>query len=221
VLVDDLTTQGADEPYRMMTARAEHRLVLREDNADERVMPRGRALGLVDDLRWAAFEARQAAIAGAIARLERTTLAPSEATNDRLAHAIKGCAPLRKPTTLAELLCRPDVTLAALERAFGGTSEELSDAIRERVEIRVKYAGYVARQDDEIRRMRALDALPLPALDFSSIAGLSNEAREKLTRVQPRSIGQASRIAGVTPAAVSILMVQAQRARRGDDAGRG
>jgi tRNA uridine 5-carboxymethylaminomethyl modification enzyme len=215
VLIDDLTTQGADEPYRMMTARAEHRLLLREDNADERVMPRGRALGLVDDARWTAFETRRALQKTARAWLEETTLSPSAATNDRLAQI--GAAPLRKPTTLAELLRRPEMRWDALRAAFGvGPVDD--PATLERVETDLKYAGYLARQDDEVARMRALDALPLPPLDFASIVGLSNEVREKLARVRPRSIGQASRVAGVTPAAISILMVKAQRARRMDDA---
>jgi tRNA uridine 5-carboxymethylaminomethyl modification enzyme len=213
VLVDDLTTQGADEPYRMMTARAEHRLLLRQDNADERVMPRGRALGLVDDARWAAYERRQRVLAAALAQLEGTLLAPTVSTNDRL--AALGCAPLRKPTSLAELLRRPELSWHALTGAFELPVLDREEA--ERVETRVKYEGYLARQEEEVARMRSLDALPLPALDFGALAGLSNEVREKLARVQPRSIGQASRIAGVTPAAVSILMVQAQRARRADE----
>jgi len=211
VLVDDLTTQGTDEPYRMMTARAEHRLVLREDNADERVMPRGRALGIVDDARWLAFKTRSAAITAEIARLEQTLLSPTDATNDRL--ATLGCPPLRKQVTLAELLRRPNVTYATLRATFGGVDDAL---IADRVETRLKYAGYIARQDEEIARMRALDELALPALAWSELDGLSREVQEKLARVQPRSIGQASRIAGVTPAAVSILMVHA-RARRGYD----
>ena len=209
VLVDDLTTQGTDEPYRMMTSRAEHRLLLREDNADERLTPLGRELGLVDDERWSAFAARKRALDGEMQRLAATTLSPTDATNDRL--SALGTSPLRKPVTLLELLRRPEVGYASLRAAFGGVDDA---RVAERVEIRVKYEGYVARQCEEAARLRALDELALPAtLDYERLAGLSREVKEKLGRVRPRSIGQASRIAGVTPAAVSILMVHLRRAR--------
>jgi tRNA uridine 5-carboxymethylaminomethyl modification enzyme len=209
VLVDDLTTQGTDEPYRMMTSRAEHRLLLREDNADERLMPLGRRVGLVDDARWAAFSARKTLLDGEMQRLAATTLSPSAATNDRL--AVLGTAPLRKPVTLLELLRRPEVTYASLRAAFDGVADA---RVAERVEIRVKYEGYVARQSEEAAQLRALDELALPpTLDYERLVGLSHEVKEKLGRVRPRSIGQASRIAGVTPAAVSILMVHLRRAR--------
>jgi len=208
VLVDDLTTQGTDEPYRMMTSRAEHRLLLREDNADERLTPLGRRVGLVDDARWAAFSARKVALDGEMARLAGTSLSPSPATNDRLSSL--GTAPLRKPVTLLELLRRPEVGYAALRAAFGGVEDA---CVAERVEIRVKYEGYVTRQTEEAARLRTLEAMALPpSLDYEHLAGLSREVKEKLGRVRPRSIGQASRIAGVTPAAVSILMVHLRRA---------
>jgi tRNA uridine 5-carboxymethylaminomethyl modification enzyme len=209
VLVDDLTTQGTDEPYRMMTSRAEHRLLLREDNADERLTPLGRKLGLVDDARFAAFAARKAALDGEMARLASTMLSPTEATNDRV--ATMGTAPLRKPVSLLELLRRPEVTYASLRAAFGGVDDA---RVAGRVEIRVKYEGYVARQSEDAARLRALEAVSLPpTLDYEQLAGLSREVKEKLGRVRPRSIGQASRIAGVTPAAVSILMVHLRKAR--------
>ncbi len=208
VLVDDLTTQGTDEPYRMMTSRAEHRLLLREDNADERLTPLGRRLGLVDDARFAAFTARKTALDGEMARLAGTSLSPSPASNDCM--AALGTSPLRKPVTLLELLRRPEVGYASLRAAFGGVDDA---RVAERIEIRVKYEGYVARQTDEAARMRELEALALPAsLDYERLVGLSREVKEKLGRVRPRSIGQASRIAGVTPAAVSILMVHLRRA---------
>jgi tRNA uridine 5-carboxymethylaminomethyl modification enzyme len=203
VLVDDLTTQGTDEPYRMMTARAEHRLLLREDNADERLTPLGRRLGLVDDERWQAFDARRAALAAELERLSNTTIAPTAGVNDRV--QAMGTSLLKKPVTLLELLRRPEVGYAQLRAAFGGISDE---RVAERIEIRVKYEGYVARQTEEAARLKALEELTLPStLDYERLAGLSREVREKLGRVRPRSIGQASRIAGVTPAAVSILMV--------------
>ncbi len=214
VLVDDLTTQGTDEPYRMMTSRAEHRLLLREDNADERLTPLGRTLGLVDDARWTAFSARRDALASEMSRLQGTTLAPSAGVNDRL--AALGTSPLKKPVTLLELLRRPEVDYATLRRGFGGVDDA---RVAERTEIRVKYAGYVARQNEEAAKLRSLEELALPAtLDYDGLAGLSHEVKEKLGRVRPRSIGQASRIAGVTPAAVSILMVHLRAYRRAEGA---
>ncbi len=209
VLVDDLTTRGTDEPYRMMTSRAEFRLLLREDNADERLSERARSIGLLCDAAWAAFDARRRGVAEEVGRLAGTTLVPDAATNDRL--AALGTAPLRKPTTLLELLRRPEVEVAALHKAFGGPDDP---EVRERVEIKVKYEGYIARQAEEAARFRALEDEPLPeAIDLAHVAGLSREVREKLHRHRPRSIGQAARISGVTPAAVSILLVHARAHR--------
>ncbi|HZS38815.1 MAG TPA: tRNA uridine-5-carboxymethylaminomethyl(34) synthesis enzyme MnmG [Polyangia bacterium] len=208
VLVDDLTTRGTDEPYRMMTSRAEHRLLLREDNADERLTPLGRRLGLVDDARFTAFTARSTALGRELARLAQTSLGPTAAVNDRL--AALGTSPLRKPVTLLELLRRPEVNYAALQKTFGGVEDAV---VAERVEIRVKYEGYIDRQSGEAERLRALEELAVPLeLDYASLAGLSREVKEKLGRVRPRSIGQASRIPGVTPAAVSILIVHLKAA---------
>jgi tRNA uridine 5-carboxymethylaminomethyl modification enzyme len=209
VLVDDLTTRGTDEPYRMMTSRAEHRLLLREDNADERLTPIGRKLGLVDDGRWAAFSARRDALAAELARLSGTQLSPTAATDDKL--RALGTAPLRKPISLLELLRRPEVNYAAMQQYFGGTEDPI---VAERVEIRVKYEGYVTRQAEEAGRLRALEELSLPRdLDYTRLGGLSHEVKEKLGRVRPLSIGQASRIPGMTPAAVSILIVHLKAAR--------
>jgi tRNA uridine 5-carboxymethylaminomethyl modification enzyme len=190
----------------MMTSRAEHRLLLREDNADERVTERGRSLGLVDDRRWQAFAQRRDGISAELERLSAIQLQPSPSTQDRLASL--GIAALRKPSSLLELLRRPEVSYPQLRAAFGGVEDAL---IGERVETQVKYAGYVARQTEEVARTRAMEDVRLPEdLDFSSLAGLSNEVRERLSHARPRSIGQASRIAGVTPAAVSILLVHAR-----------
>jgi tRNA uridine 5-carboxymethylaminomethyl modification enzyme len=209
VLVDDLTTKGVDEPYRMMTSRAEYRLLLREDNADERVMPIGRKLGLVDDTRWAAYVRRRDAVAGELARLRGTTAYPDAGTNERL--AALGTAPMGRPTTLAELLRRPELNYKALLTQLG--YEPLADSLGERVETTIKYEGYLDRQVDEARRFRDLEETPLPAtLDYAQIPGLSREATEKLGKLRPRSIGQASRIPGITPAAVSILLVMARSA---------
>jgi tRNA uridine 5-carboxymethylaminomethyl modification enzyme len=211
VLVDDLTTKGVDEPYRMMTSRAEYRLLLREDNADERVMPLGRRLGLVDDERWAAFTRRRDAIAEELARLRGTTLPPHASTNDRLAEI--GSSRLSRTASLFDLLRRPEVGYTQLLLRFG--YEPLEPALAERIETVVKYEGYLERQTDEARRFRQIEETQLPPdLDFSAVPGLSREVREKLSAQRPRSIGQASRIPGVTPAAVSILLVMAHAARR-------
>jgi tRNA uridine 5-carboxymethylaminomethyl modification enzyme len=208
VLVDDLTCKGVDEPYRMMTARAEYRLLLREDNADERLMPRGRQLGLVDDARWSAFTTRKATLDAELARLRGTTAYPDAGTNDRL--AALGTARLGRPAALVELLRRPEVGYAALLNALGHTPLA-SSQLCERIETTVKYEGYLSRQHDEAQRFRALEETSLPeAADYAQVPGLSREVVEKLRRHRPRSIGQASRIPGVTPAAVSILLVMAR-----------
>jgi tRNA uridine 5-carboxymethylaminomethyl modification enzyme len=210
-MVDDLTTRGVDEPYRMFTSRAEYRLLLREDNADERLASRGRSIGLLCDAAWSAYVARRDAVRAELARLAGTTLVPDGTTQDRLA-AI-GTPPLRRPATLLELLRRPEVSYAALQQAFGGPA--LDPEAQDRVEVQVKYQGYVERQAEEAARFRRLEAERIPdALDYAHLAGLSREVREKLARVRPRSIGQASRISGVTPAAVSILLVHARAAAR-------
>lgn len=209
VLVDDLVTRGVDEPYRMFTSRAEYRLLLREDNADDRLSERGRAIGLLGDEAWAAYEARRQAVRAARERLDGTMLVPDASTNDRL--ATLGTAPLRKPCTLTELLRRPEVDFAALQRCFGG--DEPAE-IGERVEIAVKYAGYISRQVDEAERFRRLEDEHLPErIDFERLPGLSREVCEKLGRVQPRSLGQAARISGMTPAALSILAIHARAVR--------
>ncbi len=211
VLVDDLTTKGTDEPYRMMTSRAEHRLLLREDNADERLTAIGRRLGLVDDARWAAYSARRDALAAELARLTGTALSPTDAVNDQL--AAMGTTPLRKPSSLLELLRRPEVTYAALQQKFGGLDPHSDAGVAERVEIQVKYQGYLARQAGEALQLRTLDKLALPGdFDYARLNGLSHEVKEKLGRVRPLSIGQASRIPGVTPAAVSIFFVHLKAA---------
>ena len=208
VLVDDLTVKGVDEPYRMMTARAEYRLLLREDNADERLMPLGRQLGLVDDERWRAYSARKARLDEALKRLRGTMAYPDAGTNERLDSL--GSARLGRPVSLAELLRRPELGYEALMQAFG---QPLLDepALRERIETTIKYEGYLSRQNDEAARFRALEETALPeGADYGQVPGLSREVVEKLTRHRPRSIGQASRIPGITPAAVSILLVMAR-----------
>lgn len=208
VLVDDLTTKGVDEPYRMMTSRAEYRLLLREDNADERLMPLGRQLGLVDDERWRAYSLRRAVLDGELGRLRGTVAYPDAGTNDKL--AALGTARLGRPTTLAELLRRPEVSYATLLPALG--HEPLAaPTLVERIETTIRYEGYLARQLEEAQRFRVLEETALPGdADYTQLPGLSREVIEKLGRYRPRSIGQASRIPGITPAAVSILLVMAR-----------
>jgi tRNA uridine 5-carboxymethylaminomethyl modification enzyme len=219
VLVDDLTRHGTAEPYRMLTARAEHRLLLREDNTDERLSRHGRRLGLVDDATWALFEARQGAVAAAHEALARATLTPTAAVDDALARV--GSAPVKGRQSLAELLRRPELdvaTLAAIAAAGGLNVAEVlpaDPAVRERVEVQLKYEGYLRRQEAEAARLSRLEDVHLPDdLDYATLAGLSREACEKLSRERPRSLGQASRIRGVTPAAVAVLATHLDARRR-------
>ncbi len=214
MLVDDLVTRGTTEPYRMFTSRAEHRLLLREDNADARLTPTGRRLGLVDDRRWSVFGAKQEAIAAERGRLAAIVIQPADVTLEPA---------LRREQRALELLKRPDVDyawLTALERvgpraAAPDEYPELTGQIVAQVEIEARYAGYVRRQQDEIERSRGTDGLPLPDdLDYAAIHGLSHEIRQKLSRQRPATVGQASRIPGVTPVAVSLLLVHLQKRRR-------
>jgi tRNA uridine 5-carboxymethylaminomethyl modification enzyme len=209
VLVDDLVTRGVGgEPYRMFTSRAEHRLLLREDNADRRLMPRGRALGLVDDATWAAFEGRQAQIERAKAALLVAKLRPDPATLAAL--EASGLGGLRKPSPAEEILCRPEATWGLLAPIAG--LPELPDDVAEQVEIDIKYAGYVEKALRRAASGRSLDAVQLPSeLDWRSVGALSWEVRERLAAARPASVGQASRLPGVTPAAVDVLLAWATR----------
>ena len=211
VLIDDLITRGATEPYRMFTSRAEHRLLLREDNADLRLTPVGRDMGLVDDERWRWFEAKREATEREIARLSSTRF---------------------RGVTAFDWLRRPEVSYSDLNRlaveAAGDAAEEflqgdpmpalaaqddrLPEAVRLQIEVRAKYSGYIERQQDEIDRQRKHEELPLPAdLDYANVAGLSNEVRQKLAAAKPDTLGQASRLPGITPAAVSVLLIHLKR----------
>ncbi len=244
VLIDDLVTRGTREPYRMFTSRAEHRLLLREDNADLRLTPVGRQLGLVDDERWALFEQKVALSEKEVERLTRTRIHPESVSPEWAARVLK--APLGRDQTAFELLRRPEVTYDALLEvagrpewygsadgaATGGIAspdanstttsnaslaratidERLPAQIRAQVEVRAKYAGYIERQQDEIDRQRRNEETVLPAdLDYLVIAGLSTEVRQKLLEIKPATVGQAARIPGVTPAAISILLVHLKK----------
>jgi tRNA uridine 5-carboxymethylaminomethyl modification enzyme len=209
VLADDLVTLGTTEPYRMFTSRAEFRLLLREDNADLRLTEQGRRLGLVGDGQWAAFARKREAIAREQARLAETWVRPSQL--DAAAEAALGEG-LRREVRASELLSRPGVSYAALMTVPGVGPGVDDSAVAEQVEIQAMYAGYIDRQEAEIARTRANEALALPPdFDFATVRGLSTEVREKLVRLRPATIGQAARIPGVTPAAVSLLLVHLKR----------
>jgi len=216
--VDDLVTRGVTEPYRMFTSRAEYRLLLREDNADERLLPTARRYGLCDDATWQAYAQKRYAATRERERLEGTLVAPSGQVNAALAAA--GAAALKAPTRAAELLRRPEVSYALL-RLFDPGAAAVPDAVAERVETDLKYQGYLGRQSDEAERCARLEALAVPSgLDYTAVHGLSTECREQLARVQPRSLGQAARIPGVTPAAVSLLLIHLRGSRAATRAAR-
>jgi tRNA uridine 5-carboxymethylaminomethyl modification enzyme len=214
VLVDDLITRGVAEPYRMFTSRAEYRLSLREDNADLRLTEAGRSLGCVDDARWSAFCRKRDAIEHELARLNDTWV------NPRLLPAHKAVellgAPLERECTLADLLKRPEVGYGSLVAATGGGADD--PVVAEQVEIQTKYAGYIARQLQEVKRQGNQETRPIPRdFDYAAIRGLSAEVRQRLIEHRPETVGQASRVQGVTPAAIALLMVYLKRRRAADE----
>ena len=212
VMVDDLTTQGVTEPYRMFTSRAEYRLSLREDNADARLTPAGRELGLVDDARWDAFCAKRDAVDAEVARLRKTWVNPTT-VDASTAERVVGKA-LDHEYNLFELLRRPEVRHAALAQLPGGAAD-LPTAVVEQVEILAKYQGYIDRQADEVQRRASQEDTPLPPeMDYAAVRGLSIEAQQKLTAIRPMSLGQAARIQGITPATISLLLVHLKRRPR-------
>lgn len=206
VLIDDLITKGAPEPYRMFTSRAEYRLLLREDNADLRLTAIARDLGLIDDARWQCFETKRDGVAQEKQRLQNTRVSP-EQVGDELAQSLLGGV-LTRSYTLSELLARPNVDYQRLFE-LPGAGEPIDDvAVIEQVSVQVKYAGYIDRQTKEIERQLSHDETEIPReLNYMTIKSLSNEVRHRLCEAKPLTIGQASRIPGVTPAAISILLV--------------
>ena len=208
VLIDDLITLGAQEPYRMFTSRAEYRLILREDNADMRLTEKGREIGLVDDHRWSIFEAKREAIAQEEQRLKDTWIRPGTPVGEAV--MAKFNTPLTHEYNLLNLLARPEINyLDLIAVTGGGITDEL---VAEQLEIKTKYAGYLDRQLDDIAKMRASEAVKLPTdIDYTAISGLSKEIQQKLLAARPETLGQASRIPGVTQAAVSLLMVHLKK----------
>ncbi len=217
VLVDDLITRGVSEPYRMFTSRAEYRLTLREDNADLRLTPVGRELGVVDDRRWSMFEAKKEAVAREQRRLDALVVRPASLSeNDEL---LVGKT-LQRECTAADLLRRPELDYTAvsglsLVGAFDHSalaSDEQREQVELQLEVQAKYAGYIERQEREILKHAKQESLRLPAdMDYAAVDGLSNEARQKLARARPLTLGQASRLEGMTPSAVSLLLIHLKK----------
>ena len=219
VLVDDLITRGVTEPYRMFTSRAEYRLQLREDNADLRLTESGRKLGVVDDTRWAAFDAKREAIVREQGRLKAIWLSPKNSKALIQANAAEAADALRvlgkaieRDYSLHELLRRPDVSYADLMTLPGAGDAVADPLVAEQVEIQAKYHGYIERQKDEVARNARYEETRLPQdLDYATVLGLSNEAQQKLNQYKPETAGQAARISGITPATISLLLVHVKR----------
>ncbi len=214
VLIDDLITRGTNEPYRMFTSRAEYRLQLREDNADLRLTEIGRDLGLVDEVRWQAFQRKCESIEHLQQQLRSVHIKPGDAVATAIEQTCGDS--LSKEQHASDILKRPSVSIHALMGALQKPTDAYPDEVLEQVETQAKYAGYVVRQQDEIARQRRHGETALPeGIDYAQVRGLSNEVRQKLTQHRPETIGQASRIAGITPAAVSLLLVHLKK-QRGD-----
>lgn len=211
VLIDDLVTKGTNEPYRIMTSRAEYRLLLRQDNADMRLTPIGRQLGLVQDDRWEKFQAKKRAIDAALELLSKTVINPSQEMLTKLAEA--GIGEIKNSQTLYDLLRRPDVSYDVIQPVFD--LPILADEVKKQVEITITYDGYIQKQLEQVRRMEKLESKAIPEdLDYDTVPNLRDEAREKLKDIRPISLGQAGRISGVSPADISVLMIYLEQQRR-------
>jgi len=216
VLIDDLITRGAPEPYRMFTSRAEYRLTLREDNADLRLTPVGRSLGLVDDARWVLYERKRDAVASETGRLMATWIRPGTDAAARAERLLD--IPVVREQRAFDLLRRPEVTYPGLVAVIGAADgdwcddERLAAQVPLQVDVQAKYSGYIERQSEEIDRQRRHEETRLPVeLDYALVRGLSHEVRQRLTEHRPATIGMASRIPGVTPAAISLLLIHLKR----------
>jgi len=209
VLIDDLVTKGTQEPYRMFTSRAEYRLLLREDNADLRLKEKSKAIGLISDEDYQKFVKKKESIESEGERIGKVLIHPNPSTNDRLSSL--GSSPLKNPASLAEILRRPEVSYPDL-KIFDSISLLTEKDVAEQVEIQIKYDGYIQRQKGQVGKMAKMEEIKIPqGIDYESIPGLTKEVREKLAKVKPISLGQASRISGITPAAMSILIVFLKR----------
>ena len=214
VLVDDLITRGTQEPYRMFTSRAEYRLILREDNADLRLTPVAREMGLIDDAQWQMFEAKKVAIDTEQQRLRSLNIQPSSVEGTAFAkHTGK---PLSRDYKASELLRRPEINYADLTAVIGkaDVAADIAEKVCEQVEIQAKYSGYLDRQQSEIEKARNHEETSIPnVIDYAKVRGLSTEVCQKLSDHRPETIGQAGRIPGMTPAAISLLMVHLKKAK--------
>ena len=205
VMVDDLITRGTEEPYRMFTSRAEYRLILREDNAGQRLMEKGNELGLINDETVHEMKERLQEISAEVQRLKNTVITPSKGVNDYLVKV--GSSPIKNATPLGQILKRPELSFENLEALDGG-HKKIDESIAHKVEIEIKYEGYIQRQLREVEKFKNLEKIKIPpGFDYTKVHGLSNELREKLLLISPISLGQASRIPGITPAAISIIMI--------------
>ncbi len=214
VLIDDLVTCGTKEPYRLFTSRAEYRLLLREDNADTRLCEIGHDIGLLQEEEYQAFKKKHSALEQGVALLSQVSVKPNEATNSILID--EGSVALKQKCSLADLLRRPELTLAQISMLPTEQQDEvkqlLQSDVRDEIQLQVKFQGYLKRQEEQVARFKKMEELSLPEdIDYKSLSGLSNEVVEKLSQVRPRSLGQASRISGVTPAAISVLQVHLKK----------
>lgn len=212
VMIDDLVTKGTLEPYRLLTSRAEYRLLLRHDNADLRLTEKGHEVGLVSDEEYAVFEAKKAAIQNEIERLQTIRLKPTPEFNAYLESI--GSSPLKDGVLASEILKRPEIHYRGIEPFLPALSQPLSDVVVEQIEIQIKYAGYIRKSEEQVAKMKRMEEKKIPAnIDYYAIEGLATEAQEKLTKIEPTTIAQASRISGVNPADISILMVYIEQGK--------
>jgi len=212
ILIDDLVTKGVDEPYRMFTSRAEYRLILREDNADLRLGELGHSIGLLSDERIEKFRTRKTALENELARLEKEKVVPNEKTNRILENL--GSQRIKKPQSLKEILRRPEFKYEMLGFIDSAANPDISPKLGAQIEMEVKYEGYIKRQREEVGKLQKFENMKIPeTFEYGNIPGLSNEIVQKLSRVKPESVGQASRVSGITPAAISVLLVHIRKTR--------